>query len=1182
MKTAERKWTAAQRRAIDFRGKNLILSAAAGSGKTATLTQRIIELIKDTESGARLDRMLVVTFTQAAAGELKQRIGDALNSAIAENPRSKHLIRQLAALEGAKISTIHSFFKSELTPYATELGLPPDFAVLDETECSIMRAEAMRDTCDGFFELNNDTARRFERFCDCISDARDESSVDEMLLRLRDSLASDGTDAEKIVRAAELLENNADNIASTSYYAPVVKKMREGAAHFDAMFKYVMPQLASMENTSKYVSDVENCAALAREIGRVSSQSYGEMYAFISGAAMKKLSPFKRGEIQPDEYIYFKDLRADFSEFLKELKGKYFNLDSGAMADVCRRTAAEIRTLADVIGRFEELYGKMKRERGGVDYNDLECFAKKLFCTDDGMPTDKARAVGSKYDCVFIDEYQDTNAVQDTVFSAIASECGRFMVGDVKQSIYAFRGAKPQIFTSYRERYEKGDGGEAVFMSENFRSDSGVIGFTNLVSAYIFSTGATPFEKGDRLVFAKGEDGGVPCEICAVDKDGEGLTEGKNPEAEYVADRIKAMLSGETLSGGKKTEPGDIAILMRTGSAADDYVNALSARGIPASNGAAEEFFAYGEVLLVLCFLNAVDNPLRDTYLAGAMKSPLCGFDLTDLVKIRGCDRDPLWYSVRRYAEGGEDGELRCRCGEFTEKINAWRIAAREMTADEILRLIIKDTGLLLYEGDSERSKGDIARSVKVLISHACKVARRGGGLHDLVAYLRGLTEQKDKSVNAGTKNSVTVLNVHKSKGLEYPVCFICECHHEFNKSDAQKRIISGSGGEIAMKLYDEGGLVRCDTPLRAALGAGLTARSIEEEARILYVAMTRARERLIITLRMSDAEKTLEDAALRAREPLSAYTVNHGGSWGRWILDAAMRSPADGSFRIIKNAEFKSGADMGATGEKNDTEDKKLEEFLSVPIDIDDGKEYLRNIPAKLTVSKLRPDILNSSDSESTTFDSPAAIISMPEAMMLPRFMDKKHYSAAEAGTATHIFMQFCNWQRLYDKGAENELQCLMDFGFISRENAELVRLNEIELFRKSSLMERMLGARSVMREKRFNAVLPAYRFTTDSALAENLKKDDISITVQGVVDCIFTDAENKNVLVDYKTDRLTKEELADASLAEKKLISRHERQLALYRDICEGIIGKSFDEVCIYSLPLGDVIKIPKSAND
>lgn len=1178
---AERKWTPAQRRAIDFRGKNLLLSAAAGSGKTATLTQRIIELLKDPDSGAEIRRMLIVTFTKAAAGELKQRIGDALSSAIAEDPGNKHIIKQLAALEGARISTIHSFFKTELEPYAVSLGLPPGFAVLDEAEAVVMQSEAMRDACDSFFEAEDEKLRsRFEGLVDCISDTRTESSIDTVLLGVRNSLASVGIDEKQIYANAEILRSNTDNICNTTYYDAVKKEMKEGAEHFAALFSSLETELSENEATAPYVAEAQRCIQAAADIGKMYSGSYRDIRAFLGSIEFKGLSPLKTS-LQTDEYEYFKNVRSSFKAFVSKVHDSYFDLETDAVAEICLATAEKIEALAEIVARFNSIYGEKKRERGGVDYNDLEKFARDIFCTDDGEPTPAADAVGAKFDWVFIDEYQDTNAVQDMVFSAISRRCGRFMVGDVKQSIYTFRGAKPQIFTEYREKYERADDGEAVFMSENFRSDSGVINFSNLVSEYIFATGATPFEKSDRLIFAKNTDRALPAEICLVEKDAGGERYVKNAEAEYVADRIKAMLDGEYCEEGRRIQPRDVAILLRSGGASDDYVRALSERGIAASNDSGEDFFSRGEVLLVMCFLNAADNPLRDMYLAGAMKSPLGGFDLSELVRIRGREKDPLWYSVRRYAESGGDDALRTKCSSFAEKLNKWRSAAGELPADEILRLIISDTGLMRYKGDDTRSRADIARSVKVLISYACTVSGRGGGLHDLVIYLGSLMERRGTAPVSGDENRVSIMSVHKSKGLEYPVCFICECQHRFNTDDKDGRLIIGSKGEIALKLYDSEGLVRCDTPLRRALGEGLVRQSIEEEARVLYVAMTRARERLILTFKVKDADEEIENAMLRARQRVSAYSINRASSFAAWVIDAAARNPGDSSYIIKKISSLETSECSSVSVAEDDIHEEsseRMRDFLSNSIDICDGKEYLRNIPAKLTVSKLRPDILNLSGDEKLSLDAGVAV-SMPEKMPLPRFMGGDRRSAADAGTATHIYMQFCDWKRLYDGGAEAELGRLLSCGFISAENAALVRLDEIELFRRSNIIMRLMSAKEVLREKRFNAMLPACDFTTDLTLAEKLHRDGINITVQGVVDCIFTDSDGKTVLLDYKTDRLTEKELDDRHLAEKKLAARHSRQLLLYRDICERIYGRSFDGIYIYSLPMGDIVEIKDS---
>ena len=1182
---SEKKWTAAQRSAIDARGCDLLLSAAAGSGKTATLTQRIIELIE--KDGASVDRILAVTFTEAAAAELRSRIAAALNAAAAKSPDDLHIIRQISALENAHISTMHSFFNTETQSFAERFGLPPQYRTLDTSEAVILRGEAASECIDKLLSSADGTAaERFRRLADCISGAKRQESLEEALIAITDDMKTAGIDTDGLRKYCARLRDCCGEPFKTGCFDGVIRRMKIASAYFVERFTELARDIPEAGCDNKDAAANGACLEASRRLGSAAESGYAAAYGLLSSVNFPSVSSKKVSGAAADVHAELKDTKADLKDELDNLK-KLISAPPEEIKDISLASAELLETLADTVDCFDSLYSSAKRERGAIDFNDMEQFALKLFVSPDGTPTPEAKAVGEKYDYVFIDEYQDTNELQDRIFSAIASAGTRFMVGDVKQSIYGFRGARPEVFTDYRRRWSNGEGGgRAVFMSENFRSSAAIIDFSNLVSRYIFATGATPFEKEDELICSKISPGGAeyrPVTLCLVEKDFETADDGAkkakksadktNPEAEYTADAIAKLLKSGTLEDGSAVHPGDIAILLRGGTHAEDYAASLAARGIPADNEISENFFAYGEVLLMICLLRAADNPVRDIYLAGAMKSPVFGFTLEELVSIHAGEKTPLWYSVRTYATQGEDAALRLKCTELCDRISKWQNAASEMYADEILRLVTDDSDIRNYGGDADRSPADIARSLKIMEDHAASVARRGGGLHDLVRHLEAITGEKDPGSAPKSADSVKIITIHHSKGLEFPVCFLCETDSAFSAKSSSAKLVMKNGC-AAIDPYDKTGTRQPVSPLKAALCASVRLGETEEEARVLYVALTRARERLIVTCKTDDAEKTLSAAARRAAHPVSEYEIFTAKSLAQWMIDAAVRSPDK-----CVNIETVKAADIGKVtpvfaGERGE-KGADMSAYFADSGNFVYENDYLSRIPSKLTVSVLAPDTLNATGGASV---EPTRIFAkkMPAEAPKPRFLSSERHTASEAGTATHIFMQFCDWKNLFENGAAAELERLSEKKFISTENASLVRLDEIELFRKSGLMRRLLGAREVLREKRFNTVLPAERFTTDPQLRKKLRDGNVTVTVQGVVDCMFTDADGRSVLVDYKTDRLSKSELDDPSLAAAKLTARHSRQLGLYSEICKGMLGHPFDEVYIYSLPLGDVIPV------
>ncbi len=1159
---AQIQWNEAQRRAIDHRGSNLLLSAAAGSGKTATLTERILELI--IRDGADISRMLIVTFTRDATAELKARIAGKLTEAMAENPDLRGLQRQIQKLEGAAISTTHSFLLGELRPHFAALGLVPDFSVVDEAVAGEMKREIMLDVVGDFFDAGEG---EFLHLADTMGGSRDDESLDAALLSVWDKLMLIGEGPEFLL---------SDKAEGDFLLSPVASALRDeitsALEHFGAVFERVEGDIASDSATEKYSGGVRYYIEYIRLLKAAVGEGYTKFKTVLSDFG----EPDKpRLRNKTDAYIEYMDARRELRELFRYWGGRFFSVSEEKLAEVIDENRRLMRALCEVLSEFEKRFSDAKKERGKVDYNDIERLAVKLFTLPDGSPSPEAVSVGSRFDYIFIDEYQDTNRLQDAVYKAISASSERFMVGDIKQSIYGFRGARPEIFKGYREKYEKLDGGEAVFMSENHRCDSSIIDFSNIVSDYMFRHSETPFDDEDKLVCAK-QGGKVDekCEIVVV-KNSEDA--GANPEAEYVAERIRSMLGGDVKRDGTPVRPGDIAILMRNRAGAA-FKEALEARGVPVKTSERDSFFERPEVLLLCSLLYTVDNPTNDIQLCGVMKSEIFGFTMNDLINIRAGEDCPLWYSVQRYAKG--DGELSARASAFIKRLERYRDMAERLDAHKLLLSLIADTGFrAMTDGCSDER---MEHSLRVMQSYAISCASDGGTLHDLIVYLEGVMAGDGGEAVPSAQDAVTICTHHASKGLEYPICFIVNTKTAFNTQDAADSVQVDSETGAFMKHTDAGGLVKYDTLLRASAALRATRRNLEEEMRVLYVAMTRAREKLIVTclapkkLSKADVEEGIRDTAekeLRASQKRIAaghtkYSVFSARCPAHFILDAAHSASDRSSFEI----KCESAGEMKETDEQKARElsgelvekykDMLLERFArKVP------RSYLNDIPAKLSVSELHPGVLD------CTRDDTEEVETVPA----PAFISaEKKVGAAEAGTATHLFMQFCDMDALYFNGVEAEIKRLVDDRFIRRDTADIIRLDELEKFRESKLYSRMRDAKELRREFRFNAMVDACDFTENAELAERLREDGAQICVQGVVDLLFEDRGGKTVLVDYKTDRLTDKELQDMDVAREKLSARHRDQLMTYKSICEEMIGREIDEVLIYSLHLGDTIRL------
>ncbi len=1252
-------YTKSQESAIRHTGGNLLLSAAAGSGKTATLTARILRLLLhgDENGEVNLTDMLVVTYTRAAANELRGRIASAVLDAEREwrspsdetEPRPvisrNRFFRHITDVGRADISTIHAFLFKVLRPYFPTLGLSPDMSIMDESASNVLKAAAMQDTIDDFFDKDskkkdgNESKASFHELADAFGAARDAAALDAVFIDMADSLVSVGRDETCLASYADVLEIDAEEGFFKSVYGEYIKD------HIRLMLRHYRTVLTDLrDDLFGEGGKAADCYGptllhLLETVEKTESAVNDGDYSAVR-SCVRDYSPVPLGRLgakdKTETSDYFKIVRDRFEKEWKEIGKNYFAADEESLILSMKRTARILRTLGDVLRAYYRSFAKRKRAQNALDYADLELYALKLFIGEDGNPTEAAKEVGNRYKYIFIDEYQDTNHVQDDIFRALSGNSVRFMVGDIKQSIYRFRGAEPEVFSGYRDRWPvlKGeeetepfspDRGNCIFMSENFRCDEPVVRFVNMISGYMFPHGGIPYTEDDALICGKGgsESPKPPVEICLIEKprkkssgeesDAPEWDDSFNPEAEYVADRIAEMLDTELIDGERPCRASDIAVILRKSKGlAEVYGEALMRRGIRVRMKTNVTPMSAKSARLVMCILNLVDNPLREIYAAGAMRSPVFGFTTDDIVALKEYGGDtPLYMAVTRAAETAEPGgdfgytleseertegeetllspALTEKCVALAKWVKRHKGIARSMKADKYLEFLYGELGLSdlpeVFEDAAERT------ALNRLYESARRYeSGRFGGLSGFIEYLNENSESE--SAEVGEENAVTIVSIHSSKGLEYPVCFLAECGRDRNRADEQKHLLFDPILGFGMTLPDEGGLVRCDTAVRRGIAEKKRVDSINEEMRILYVAMTRARNRLIITARTQNAEKLLAEAE-RDKDYFTEWSVRESSSYRDLIVKGAVRF-GEAEFYTTKVIPVEEivpflpayGLPEEELPQKEEvTPNEEMlpeEEQAAEAYDFAESFGYrypfafLGKIPAKLSVSTLHPNILDDAENgetEAITFDSPAAEreegteIPVP----LPQFMaGKAEPNAADRGSATHLFLQFMNPVLLRDKGAEAELDRLVKARYLSPETAELVNLTHIKRFAASDLFRRMCASDMVKREFRFNVRMEAEKFTSEEELRKQLSENGIKVTVQGVVDCVFR-GERGLVLVDYKTDSMKREEYENPKLGEEKLIRRHKKQLLYYKEICERLFGEEIAETVIYSTALG-----------
>ncbi len=1204
-------WTAAQRAAMDITDKTLLVSAAAGSGKTATLTQRIINRLTDPYTPSDISSMLIVTFTHAAADELKNRIFLAVSEELAKNPSNRHLTSQLIKLGNARICTIDAFYLDLIRANFSTLGISPSFRIADPAELELLSIATMEETIEFFYE-NDET---FPSLAECLIGTRNADQLSDILLKLSDKSASLPEGIEFLRHNAEETERQANeglDFLSTGFGEVLRRETIDTVTHYKTIFEAAC-EFASNPDLSplilpSYSYDRDFTERLLTAL-RNPTEGYEQTRSVLSSFSPVRMKPLKDAATEESEK--FKQLRTKIHADIRKLYQKSFEKPSESILRAMKDTARYTDILYRLLREYETRMTEEKKRRNILTFNDIRRLTLKLLVNEDGTPTEIAKQYAEEFSDIYIDEYQDVDRVQDLIFRSIAKPNNRFMVGDIKQSIYGFRGAEPSLFAEYRASFPPYDQAEAsnscatVFMSENFRCDANVIDFTNMICSRIFyacheSIGYCP---EDDLKFAKAlpaKDYLSPLVEVAVlsasleestpDSFGEDEPpEAKEIEAEYIAREIERLVRIEKKADGSPIQAGDIAVLFRSRSMGSYLTDALNRRGILTSESDGERYFENPDVLMVLCLLNTVDNPHRDIFLTGTLCSPLFGFHMNDVIAIRAsADESYSLYDALLVCKKG-DSELSARCRFFDDTLNEYRTLSASLSVDRFLRYLFESDLFSLSGFVTSQSETGEGGNLLRLYEYA-RSFETGSfkGLYNFIEFINTLIEEGKKlkiPPKGISPERVNLMTIHQSKGLEFPVCFVCNVGAQFNKNDQKENLLFEYPVGVAMKIADATGFARINTPMREALSARNAIRQREEEMRVLYVALTRARERLYVTASTKRKPEALMDTAKKRASFCTRHAMMSATSYLDWILipfaDASACTDC-ARLTFVESVMSSSPTDETATvvpkkSESVATVDDSLYETLREKYAFRYAYGDLQRIPAKLSVSRLSPDVLDDTDGSKDLFPE-------QKKTMIPDFFISRGIhrpTAAERGTATHLFLQFCDFSLAYRTGAKEELARLIEKGFIPRDYEELVYLDELDAFLKSDFCGEIRNARKIIREQRFNLLMDAKHFTTDPKIKAEL--EDAKLAVQGVIDLIVFDSEGHLCLYDYKTDRLTKEELSDRELAAKKMNEVHGLQLSYYAHAAEQLFGVPCHRLCIYSTHsamLYDVI--PHSPDD
>lgn len=1186
--------------AIETRDRTLLVSAAAGSGKTTTLTERIIRSLLDEENPESLENMLIVTFTNASTADLNRKIAGALKEAIKQNPENRRLEKELYLLPSARISTIDSFLNEIVRTNADRVGVPPNYRLAEKAECTILECALIDNLIAAVYDSDMPgvgTPEMFEEMCDCLTDSKSTRNLSD-IFRLLHNKSKSAIEGVGIYRelANKYLHKWGDSVEDTPYGEDLIKHTKDVLKFYTGVLQSLADELGSGTAAEAADADVHRQNAEILE----GLQKF-DTYVKIRDA-LKSVVFMDMPRCPKKDHTDVLDLgREEFMKIKKNLTKHYndFYIYTEEMWEELSESLFEkLSCLADFMYTFDKAYTREKIRRGMLEHSDVSRFAYACLYDENGNKTDIAEAYAKRFTSVYIDEYQDVNALQDAIFSAVSGN-NRFMVGDIKQSIYGFRSAKPEIFAEMKGEFPKLVKGEyepasSIFMSQNFRCDRGIIDFTNEIFDRMFSVvkDSIGYVPEDALVFSKVYGDGVeppykPATVYLLEKpESDDIFEEKTYGPRFTARKIKELIQNGRLANGDPVRPSDIAILLRKKDGVEDFAAALESEGVPCEASNPPGYFMNSEVLLALCLLNAIDNPQKDVYLAGLMCSPLYGFTADDLLTYRMTDSDgSLWRAVCKYLKENPDDE---RLLKFTSSLAHYRCLAEGMNVDALIHRLYNETGLLALA-----SKNGGKDNLMLLYNYARKFEGSSfKGLYSFINYVNNVAERQDGLEDADNKisdgNTVKIITIHSSKGLEYPIVFLGEASRGLTNRDLTERIAYSEGYGISFNLRAPDGLALVRNPIHNIIHERMNQKFYEEELRVLYVALTRAKEELYVVgdLKAKSPESYFAEMAVKGRA-LTPYGITRLGSY----LDIIMASGASAKVEYIADFdpdEQKNDQNcceriekIEPTDEKINADSAEIYEEILARFKYEYPHKIMTELPEKMSVSRLYPTVLDEKDErELMLFDEERVEHEAAEGEVvrrdaLPDFMTGTEADeSARRGIATHMVLQFCDLENLKNKGARAELDRLCEADFLSQRNKERVRLYEIGLFAKSKLFSDMLCAKKLYRELRFNCRLSASLFTDDEAKKAELR--DTGILVQGVIDCLIEDRDGNLHLVDYKTDRLTKEELADVSLAQKKLNSKHALQLSYYAMAVKKMFGREPLTVSVYSMPLGCTVTI------
>ncbi|NDO45605.1 helicase-exonuclease AddAB subunit AddA [Clostridium sp. MD294] len=1231
-------WTKEQQKAIDTRNCNLLISAAAGSGKTAVLVQRIISMITDKNNPIDVDKLLVVTFTNAAASEMKQRIGDAIAKQLENNPLDEHLQNQLTNLNRADIKTIHSFCLQVIKENYYKLDIDPVMRTADETEIKLLKQEVITDLFERLYSEEN---TEFYTLVEMFGNDTKDDKLKELILNIYDFLLGCPEPLKWLEEAIEMFHLSEHNTLENTIWAEILhQKMTEEINMICYYLKCALELTQYESDFETYAQYLQTELEMAENCKKQCSLPFRHAETAIRQVYFDKL-PAYRGE--------HKDIKEKIIDFRNKAKKTFENLQKSifpytiqTMEEHMKQLYPIMKYLGNVIKLFMEEYKNVKKEKRILDFGDYEHFCLEILLEkgstpENILPTEAAIELQKKYEEVFTDEYQDSNLIQEMILSSVSKKTigkyNRFMVGDVKQSIYGFRLAMPEIFMQKYNEYALEEGKEQkILLSQNFRSRENILHGINFIFRQIMSEqvgGLTYDENAALYAGAKfppfhGNCGGdneiilLNLQNRTEEEECEDILEEwsqAEKEAFIIAKRIKKMMTEENYhildkkTGQYRTVAfRDIAILLRSSKRWNGIFDSIFIKeDIPFYAETSLGYFETLEVMTILNLLQLLDNPIQDIPLLSVLHSPIYHFTAEELMQIRMMseEKEDSYYDcikkcIQEYEQNTIQQDMKViaeRLKIVFDNISNWRKKARESSISQLLWYLYGETGYFDYVGVTAGGKLRQA-NLRFLIKKAEEYEKTSlKGLFHFVRYIENIKKAEDTSgsaklLNEG-ENMVRIMTIHKSKGLEFPVVFVSDMGKNFNISDLKKDVLLDHKIGIGVDYMDLEQRAKYTTWAKEAVKLKIKQNNISEEMRVLYVALTRAKEKLILTgsIKEKNIEKWCSYESTQ-KGMLPYYKMAQASNYLDWIMPAILNHKAGKEFlkkygfycdnTVVLQDASQWNITLVNEQQENENEATQYEKQKKI-------MDYFEQWNNEKDYSNKRNQIFDALDWRyaqqlSTTLQTNITISEIKKkwqeqigllqqeqqwniTMKLPKFeKEAKKLTAAEVGTATHTFMEQCDIKKQYTKEEIiKQIASLVEQNILSEQEAKALNVNEITKFFQSELAQRIRNADVVEQEKRFSMLMEASEIFPQKEY--ELIKD--SVMINGIIDCFFEE-NGQIVLIDYKNNRLWGQKTADT------LKKQYEIQMKLYKKALEKATGKNVKEVYLYSFALGEALLI------